>query len=181
MTMTDPRTAIAKLQSGGLQGRWVLDPAASTAEFRVKHFWGAVTVRGWFDHMSGEGSVDASGVISGQLTLDATSVNTKNARRDKHLRSADFFDAENHPSVVLTVTQAAPDAGSEIAFTGTLEAVGRSEPVSFTAQADETGENAVTLRADLVVDRAGLGMTWSPLGMAAMQAAGTVVARFVRA
>ena len=178
--MTDAQTAIAKLQSGSLSGRWVLDPAASTAKFRVKHFWGAMTVRGWFDRIGGDGSVDATGAINGQLTIDASSVTTKNPRRDKHLRSADFFDVENHPSVVLTVTEAKPGADGKIAAKGTFEAAGRSQPVSFTAQADESGENSVTLRADLVVDRTAFGMTWGPLGMTAHEAAGKVVARFVR-
>ncbi len=179
--MTDSHPATARLHSGGLQGRWVLDPAASTAEFRVRHFWGAVTVRGRFDRMTGEGSVDTAGTISGQLTIDASSLNTKNSQRDKHLRSADFFDVESHPTVVLTVTGAAdPEAVGHIAFNGTLAAAGRSAPVSFTAQAEESGDDAVTLRADLGVDRTVFDMTWSPLGMAAKQAAGTVVARFVR-
>jgi polyisoprenoid-binding protein YceI len=179
--MTESHPATAKLHSGELQGRWVLDPAASTVEFRVRHFWGAITVRGWFDRLTGEGSVEPGGAISGQLTMDAGSLNTKNSRRDKHLRSADFFDVENHPTVVLRATgEADPEAVGQIAFNGTLEAAGRSEPVSFTAQAEESGDNSVTLRADLVVDRTVFGMTWSPLGMAAQEATGTVVARFVR-
>jgi polyisoprenoid-binding protein YceI len=179
-TMTDSQTPMAKLQSGGLQGRWALDPAGSTAEFRVKHFWGAITVRGWFDHMAGEGTIDPSGAVSGQLTMDANSVSTKNSQRDKHLKSADFFDVENHPSVVLTVTEATPGADGQIAVKGSIEAAGHSEPVTFTANADEAGENAVTLRGELVVDRTAFGMTWSPMGMAAKQAAGSVVARFIR-
>jgi polyisoprenoid-binding protein YceI len=179
--MTESHPATAKLHSGELLGRWVLDPAASTAEFRVKHFWGAITVRGRFDHMTGEGTVDAAGTISGQLTIDASSLTTKNSQRDKHLRSADFFDVEKHPTVVLAVTGAAdPEAVGQIAFNGTLEAAGRTTPVSFTARAEESGENAVTIRADLVIDRTIFDMTWSPLGMAAKEAAGTVVARFVR-
>jgi polyisoprenoid-binding protein YceI len=179
--MTESHPATAKLHSGELQGRWVLDPAASTAEFRVKHFWGAITVRGRFDRMTGEGTVDAAGTISGQLTIDASSLSTKNSQRDKHLRSADFFDVEKHPTVVLAVTGAAdPEAVGQIAFNGTLEAAGRSTPVSFTARAEESGENAVTLRADLVIDRTIFDMTWSPLGIAAKEAAGTIEARFVR-
>ncbi len=178
--MTDSQTAMAKLQSGGGQGHWALDPAGSTAEFRVKQFWGAITVRGWFDRIAGEGTVGATGAITGQLTMDASSVSTKNSRRDKHLRSADFFDVENHPSVVLTVTEATPGPDGQIAVRGSIEAAGHSEPVTFTAHADEATENAVTLRAELVVDRTAFGMTWSPMGMAAKQAAGSVVARFVR-
>jgi polyisoprenoid-binding protein YceI len=178
--MTDPQTAIARYRSGGFQGHWVLDPAGSKVEFRVKHFWGLVTVRGWFDTISGEASVDGAGTISGQLTFDANSLNTKNARRDKHLRSADFFHAERHPSVLLTITEAVPQDNGQVAVNGTIEAAGHTEPVSFTGQVEEAGEDAITLRADLVVDRFAFDMTWSPLSIAAKQATGTVVARFVR-
>jgi polyisoprenoid-binding protein YceI len=179
-TMTDSQAAMAKLQGGGWQGHWVLDPAGSTAEFRVKHFWGAITVRGRFDRIAGEGTIDAAGAVSGQLTMDASSVNTKNSQRDKHLRSADFFYVDHHPSVVLTVTAVTPAADGQIAVTGSLEAAGHAEPVTFTAQADEAGEDAVTLRAEFVIDRSAFGMTWSPMGIAAKDAAGSVVARFVR-
>jgi polyisoprenoid-binding protein YceI len=133
-----------------------------------------------FEQIEGAGTVAPDGSVSGQLTMQAGSVSTSNSRRDKHLRSADFFDAEQHPLVVLTVTGADPASNDEIAVRGTLQAAGRSQPVSFTARAEESGENAVTLRADLVIDRTAFDMTWSPLGMAAKEAAGTVVARFVR-
>jgi polyisoprenoid-binding protein YceI len=62
---------------------------------------------------------------------------------------------------------------------GTLQAAGHSEPVSFTARAEDISPGAITLRAELVVDRTLFGMTWSPMGIAAKEAAGTVVARFV--
>ena len=45
----------ALVRDGALAGRWVLDPRASRVEFRVRHFWGAVTVRGWFERLEGEG------------------------------------------------------------------------------------------------------------------------------
>ena len=73
-----------------------------------------------------------------------------------------------------------PAASGLIAMRGTLTAAGHSEPVSFTARAEDIGPGAVTLRAELVVDRTLFGMTWSPLGIAAKEATGTVVARFSR-
>jgi polyisoprenoid-binding protein YceI len=178
--MTDPQTAAARLQSGALQGHWVLDPAGSKAEFAVKHFWGAITVRGWFDAITGEATIDGTGATTGQLTFDADSLNTKNKQRDKHLRSADFFHVERHPSVVLTVTEAHLADGGQLAVTGTLTAAGHTRPVSFTAQVQETGENEFTLRAELTVDRFDFDMTWRPMGIAAKEATGSVVARFVR-
>src|ERR1700682_267805 len=84
-------------------GRWSLDPAGSSVQFYVKHFWGVVTVHGSFETLEGEGKVDPDGGVSGHLTIDAKSLNTKNRKRDKHLRSADFFDVEHHPTVTITV------------------------------------------------------------------------------
>src|SRR5579859_7248688 len=88
------------------QGRWVLDPAGSHADFYVRHFWGMITVHGWFERLSGEGTAGPDGVVSGVLRIDATSLNTRNKGRDKHLRSADFFDVERHPEVTVTVSAA---------------------------------------------------------------------------
>lgn len=62
--------AAALLDSGAAIGRWVLDPAGSRVEFHVKHFWGAITVRGSFGVLSGEGTVSSDGGVSGHLRLD---------------------------------------------------------------------------------------------------------------
>ncbi len=178
MAGTNPLDAL--LPGGQAQGQWSLDPARSSVEFRVRHFWHAITVRGTFEQLEGAGTVAPDGSLSGRLTMQSGSLTTKNKQRDKHLRSADFFDAEHHPTVVLSVTEATPAASGEIAMRGTLTAAGHSEPVSFTARAEDIGPGAVTLRAELVVDRTLFGMTWRPLGIAAKEAAGSVVARFSR-
>jgi len=169
----------ALLADGIVTGQWVLDPAGSRVEFHVKHFWGAVTVHGTFGAVTGEGSVGADGTITGRLTMDASSLSTGNKQRDKHLRSADFFTVEHHGEVVVTVTSAEPAGQAALACHGTLEAAGHSEPVEFTAHIREATGQAVVLDAEIVVDRTLFAMTWSPLGMAAAMARGTVVARFV--
>ena len=171
----------ALVRDGALAGRWVLDPRASRVEFRVRHFWGAVTVRGWFERLEGEGSVGPDGKVAGQLVMDAGSLDTKNKQRDRHLRSADFFDAQNHPRVVVTVSRAELTHGAQLAAEGELEAAGVREPLSFTAEVVDTSPDAVTLQAELTVDRSRFGMTWSPLRMTSMQATGSVTARFTRA
>jgi polyisoprenoid-binding protein YceI len=111
--------------------------------------------------------------------MDAASLSTKNRKRDEHLRSADFFDVENHPNVVVTVT-AMPAGPAALACQGTLEAAGHARPIEFTAHVEDASAQAVTLRAETVVDRTGFAMTWSPLGTASAMARATVVARFVR-
>ena len=171
----------ALVRDGALAGRWVLDPRASRVEFRVRHFWGAVTVRGWFGRLEGEGVVGPDGKAAGQLVIDAGSLNTKNKQRDRHLRSADFFDAQDHSRVVVTVSRAELTGGAQLAAEGELEAAGAREPLSFTAEVVDASPDAVTLQAELTVDRSRLGMTWSPLRMTSMQATGSVTARFTRA
>jgi len=171
----------ALVREGTLAGRWVLDPQASRVEFGVRHFWGAVTVRGWFQRLEGEAAVGPDGKISGQLIIDAGSLNTKTKQRDRHLRSADFFNVQDHPRVVVTVSRAELTHGAQLAAEGELEAAGVREPLSFTAEVVDASPDAVTLQAGLTVDRSRFGMTWSPLRMTSMQATGSVTARFTRA
>jgi polyisoprenoid-binding protein YceI len=181
---TSPSTSIdaaAVLRAGTAAGSWALDPQASSVEFAVKHFWGAITVRGQFERIAGEGSVAPGGDVTGTLSFEATSLTTKNKQRDKHLRSADFFDTENHPKVVLTVVEATPADGGALSCKGTLEAAGHREPIEFTAHVQDVTDQVVTLTADVVVNRVRFGMTWSPMRVAAYDARGTVTARFVRA
>jgi polyisoprenoid-binding protein YceI len=169
------------LADGTAAGTWVLDPAGSRAEFRVKHFWGAVTVRGTFEQMTGEATVGPNGTVTGRISLDARSLSTKNKQRDKHLRSADFFHVDQHPQATLTVTSARPAGPTELECQGTFEAAGHVRPVTFTAHLDESSAHSVVLTAELESDRSEFEMTWSPLHMASMTAHGTVRARFARA
>jgi polyisoprenoid-binding protein YceI len=170
----------AVLADGTVAGDWVLDPAGSRVEFHVKHFWGAVTVHGTFETITGQGTVGEDGTVTGRLTMDGASVNTRSKPRDKHLRSADFFDTDNHRDVVITLTEAKPDGPATLACQGTLEAAGHNRPIEFTARVQEASAQAVVLNAEITIDRTAFDMTWSPLGMAAAMAEGTVLARFVR-
>ena len=180
-TTPNPTTDIAVvLRSGDAAGHWALDTQSSRAEIAVKHFWGAVTVRVHFEQISGEGILTAGGDLSGTLTFEVASLTTQNKQRDKHLKSAEFFDAENHPRATLTVTRATPEGVDGLTCRGTLEAAGHIEPVEFTARVQDLTEQAVTLIAEIVVDRTKFNMTWSPLRMAAFKATGTVTARFIR-
>jgi polyisoprenoid-binding protein YceI len=83
--------------------------------------------------------------------------------------------------VVLTVTEATHLDDGALVCRGTLEAAGHSEPIEFTAHVQDFTDRAVSMTADLVVDRLEFGMTWSPMHIAAYDARGTVTARFVRA
>src|SRR6516164_101683 len=181
MTESTTTSTTSRLADGTAAGTWELDPAGSHAEFRVRHFWGAVTVRGTFERMTGQATVGPDGTVTGRISFDARSLTTKNKQRDTHLRSADFFHIDNHPHAVLTVTSARPAGPADLQCEGTLEAAGHVWPVTFTAHIQQATPQAAVLTAELEVDRSQFGMTWSPLHMASMTAHGTVTARFTRA
>jgi polyisoprenoid-binding protein YceI len=171
----------SQLADGTAAGSWVLDPTGSAAEFRVRHFWGAITVRGTPGPMAGEATVSPAGAVTGRISFDARSLDTRHKQRDKHLRSADFFHTDEHPQVVLTVTSARPAGPNGLECQGVLDVAGQARPVTFAARLQEVTGRAVVLTAGLQVDRSEFGMTWSPLHMASMTARATVTARFTRA
>jgi polyisoprenoid-binding protein YceI len=181
MTGSATPGATPQLADGTAAGRWVLDPAGSAAEFRVRHFWGAITVRGTLGPMGGEAAVSPDGTVTGRISFDARSLDTGHKQRDKHLRSADFFHTDQHPQAVLTVTSARPAGPDRLDCQGALDVAGHARPVTFTAHIQEVTGQAVVLTAELQVDRGEFGMTWSPLHMASMTALGTVTVRFTRA
>lgn len=98
-------------------GRWRLDPERSSVEFHVRHFYGLVTVKGHFDRY--EGTLDQGARPAIQLTIEAASLDTGNARRDKHLRSPEFFDAERQPQVSFVSDSAVLD-GEKLKLRGSL-------------------------------------------------------------
>jgi polyisoprenoid-binding protein YceI len=99
------------------QGTWRIDPDRSSVAFQVKHFWGLATVKGAFTRY--EGTLDLSDTI--ELTVDAGSVDTNHAKRDKHLRSDDFFGVEQHPSIRFVSSRATLD-GEHLHVHGQLNA-----------------------------------------------------------
>jgi polyisoprenoid-binding protein YceI len=163
----DAGSPAALLAGGRASGTWTLDSAHSTITFAVKHFWGLMTVRGSFSRFTGRATVEQSGAIAADITVDADSLDTKNAQRDKHLRSDDFFDVAGHPSVAFTTTEVTVGSDGWMRVVGSLAAAGHAEQLELDAQVvDATAEQA-TVDARVEVDRTRFGMTWSPMRMSA--------------
>jgi polyisoprenoid-binding protein YceI len=161
--------------------KWTLDPAGHEVTVKNKTFWGLVTVRGVFKTVHGEGVLAEDGTGEGTVTVESASLDTRLAKRDTHLRSADFFDVERYPTFQFAVERIGPvtPASSEVEVRGTLTVRDTAKPLTFIAHADRRGDS-VTLTATIPYVRADFGMTWNQLGMMAGKGEIGVKLRFTR-
>ena len=182
MATNNPNPAGTSASAADLAtGHWVLDPAASSVGFRHKSIWGLVTVKGSFTTFSGEGEIGADGRGHGTLVVDASSVDTKKAKLDTHLRSADFFEVDKYPTITFTADSVVADGTGGAQVGGTLTVRGKSRPLAFPAQVTVAGPTDVTLTGEVGVDRNDFDMAWKNPG-GAMRGIATVTlkARFTQ-
>ena len=130
-------TAAALLSTGLAHAEpasFALDPTHTFVTFEVKHF-GTSTNRGRFDKKSGSITVDTA-AKTGQIdiTIDMASINTGTPSFDGHLKSKDFFDAENHPTATFKSSKITFDGDKITAVDGTLTMLGKSAPVTLKAE-----------------------------------------------
>jgi polyisoprenoid-binding protein YceI len=154
----------ALLTDGILAGEWVLDPRNSSVRLKTK-VMGLVPVTGVFREVTGTGTVRPDGEVSGTVTVAAASIDTRNTRRDRHLRSADFFDSGNHPDITFTADSLRLSSQGA-AVTGALTVRGQTRPLLVDAAASVRDDGDVTLDADVRINRANFGLTWNAMGMA---------------
>jgi polyisoprenoid-binding protein YceI len=140
---------------------WKLDPDRSQVEFRVRTFWGLSTVKGRFGTYSGKMDLASEPAIV--LTIEANTINTKNKKRDNHLRSKEFFDVDEFPEV-LFVSESVKVDGENLHVRGYLHAAGHRVRVENTATLTMI-EGEPEVEAIVEVDQTELGMTYSPAGM----------------
>jgi polyisoprenoid-binding protein YceI len=157
--MSSP-TAIDAAARGIEDTAWRIDPERSSVEFEVPIALGLPKVNGRFDHYRGTLDLRRSPAIT--LRIDAGSVNTENARRDKHLRSDTFFGAAAHPHVVFESETATLD-GERLTVTGRLSVAGASEPLELVATLRRVGDE-LEVEAATEVDQKRLGMTYTLMG-----------------
>ncbi|MDR3664672.1 MAG: YceI family protein [Mycobacterium sp.] len=110
-------------------GTWAIDPAHSSVEFSVRHLM-VSKVRGKFENVSGAITVDSDGTPSVTAEIDVTSLNTGNEQRDGHVKSADFFDAANHPVATFASTSVRQNGASYL-LDGNLTIKGVTRPVTL--------------------------------------------------
>lgn len=126
-----------------------------------RRLWGLASLTGRFDEY--EGKLDVSATPAIELTIDADSVQTGNRRRDRHLRSRDFLEAENHRTVRFR-SDSADLQGDVLKVRGRFSARGRSILLELGAHVRHVN-GELEIEAATTARHRELGMTWSPLGM----------------
>ena len=159
-----------------LKGTLVLDPTHTTLSFVTRHAM-VTKVRGSFEKFEGSAVVDAANPAASSLDvkIETASVDTRNADRDAHLRSGDFFDAEQFPYITFKGTDFAVK-GDVIEVTGdmTIKDVTRSVtfPLEYQGEAkDPFGNTRVGFEGSVQVLRSDFGLTWN----AALETGGFLV------
>ena len=135
-------------------------------------------VRGSFNEFEGSGHFDTENPADSnlQLTLEAASIDTRNADRDGHLRSNDFFDMETYPEITFVSTSVEPTGEQNYRVTGDLTIKGVTKPVTvefeYTGTAvDPYGNQRIGLEGTTTVNRKDWGISWN----AALEAGGVLV------
>jgi len=157
-------------------GTWEIDPAHSSVEFRVKHMM-ISTVRGRFGEVSG--TIEAAPDYHDSKVrgcVKTASIDTNEPRRDEHLRSADFFDAEHHPEITFESTSVEHAGGGDYRVTGTLDLHGESRSVTFDVTVHGAHGDRVGLEARASISRGEFGLRWQQ----ALETGGVVVGDEVR-
>jgi polyisoprenoid-binding protein YceI len=169
----------ALLKEASLAGSWVLDASKSRVELRTRHTWGMRPLKGVFHEVSGTGTVSPAGEVSGTLSVAAASIDTKNKRRDRDLRSPRLFDVARYPEITFTVARITPGADG-VTAEGSLTVRDSTRPLAFPVRVSAAGEHEVVLDTEAQINRTDFGLTFNPLGMASMDNSIIVHAVFAR-
>ena len=108
---------------------WNIDSSHSSIDFSVRHL-GIFTVRGSLGTVTGSATTVDGVLTAATISIDATAINTNNAQRDGHLKSADFLDTEQYPTITYVATSFDKKSDTEYTVTGDLSIAGQTRPVS---------------------------------------------------
>jgi len=157
---------------------WSIDPAHSIAEFKVKHMM-ISNVKGHFPKITGSLTIDGSGHANSRVeaTIDAASIETRDAQRDAHLKSEDFFHVEKFPTLTFQSTAISRVGDGELSVEGDLTIRGVTRKVVFAVEGptaptkDPWGNTRIGVSAITKINRKDFGLVWN----AALEAGGILV------
>ena len=162
-------------------GTYAIDPTHSRIGFVARHAM-VTKVRGSFNEFEGSGYFDAENPASSnlQLTIKAASIDTRNADRDGHLRSNDFFDMETYPEITFASTAVEQLDDTNYRVTGDLTIKGTTKPVSVDFEyagtaVDPYNNQRIGFEGKTTVNRKDWGVSWN----AALDAGGVLVSEKV--
>ena len=147
--------------------KWALDPVHSSVDFSIKHMMIA-NVKGTFNKFDAVVEANPQDLTTAniQFTVDLASIDTRNADRDNHLRSGDFFDVENHPSMTFQSTKIVNKGDGEYDVTGDLIIRGVTKAETFEVNfegsgKDPWGNEKVGFTVEGSIKRSDFGLTWN--------------------
>lgn len=162
-------------------GTYVIDPSHSEVGFVARHAM-VTKVRGTFRDVSGTITLaDDFAASNATATMTVDSVDTGNTDRDGHLKSPDFFDAENNPQITFVSTGVRAIDGTDFVLDGNLTIKGITKPVSLDAEfngsaTDPFGNARIGFSAQTDVEREDWGLTWN----AALETGGVLVSKRIK-
>ena len=162
-------------------GTYVLDASHTDVGFSVRHLMVAKT-KGRFAGVSGTVVIAEDPLASSvEVTIDAASVDSRDDKRDEHLRSADFFDVEAHPVITYRSTAVTPAGRGTWTVDGelTVRGITRSVPLTVSFEGAATspwGTTSIGFTASAEVDREDFGLTWNQ----ALETGGVLVGKQVK-
>ena len=161
---------------------WNVDSTHSVVEFKVKHMM-ISNLKGHFTSVSGTLSLDEADLTqsSVEAAVEIASIHTLDEGRDAHLKAADFFDAEQFPTMQLKSTRIARKSDGELVLTGDLTIKGMTRSVHFAVEGpsvatkDPWGNTRIGVAATTKINRKDFGLTWN----AVLEAGGLMVSEDV--
>lgn len=163
-------TAAPAASQGAKPTQWQIDPAHSAAHFSVRHLM-ISNVRGEFTKLSGSAAIHRADPLKSavEVTIEAASVNTREPQRDEHLRSADFFDVANHPTLTFRSTRIEALGPENFKLTGDLTIRGVTKQVTFEVEGptapvkDPWGNTRAGVTASAKINRKDFGVAFNAL------------------
>lgn len=157
---------------------WNVDPVHSTAQFKVRHLM-ISNVKGEFRNVSGKLELDPANITNSRVeaSIDAATINTREADRDTHLKSADFLDVEKFPTLSFKSDRISKKGEGELSVEGDLTIHGVTRKVTFEVEGpspeakDPWGNTRIGLSATTRIHRKEFGLNWN----AALEAGGVLV------
>jgi polyisoprenoid-binding protein YceI len=147
---------------------YTIDPAHSVADFKVRHLM-VSNVRGEFSGVSGTVEYDSANPANSKLeaTVDATTIQTRDAQRDTHLKSADFLDVEKYPTIKFVSKKVVKTGDEEHKVTGDLTIHGVTKEVTLDVEGpgaevkDPWGNVKLGASAKTKINRKDFGLVWN--------------------